>query len=112
MNFSLGSRVGFQSDPLKVEQEIKVIGECEGRFVVLMRCLYLHCSQRGVFRMQLICFFSRGRNKCLDVHLSAQSYFNLPRRTLGTNCNIIVFFIQILKDLKNIYSVESLPDLI
>ena len=69
-------------------------------------------SERGVSYATDLFFFSRGRNKCLDVHLSAQSYFNLPRRTLGTNCNIIVFFIQTLKDMKNIYSVESLPDLI
>ena len=48
-------------------------------------------------------FFTRGRHNDLDVHYLAQSYFDLPKRTIRNNSNIIILFQQTLKDVEHIY---------
>ena len=37
-------------------------------------------------------FFTRGRHNDLDVYYLAQSYFDLPKRTIRNNSNIIILF--------------------
>ena len=49
-------------------------------------------------------FFTRGRHNDLDVYYLAQSYFDLPKRTICNNSNIIILFQQTLKDVQHIYS--------
>ena len=48
-------------------------------------------------------FFSRGRHNDLDVYYLSQSYFDLPKRTIRNNSNIIILFQQTLKDVEHIY---------
>ena len=48
-------------------------------------------------------FFTRGRYNDLDVYYLSQSYFDLPKRTIRNNSNIIILFQQTLKDVEHIY---------
>ena len=48
-------------------------------------------------------FFTRGRHNDLDVYSLSQSYFDLPKRTIRNNSNIIILFQQTLKDVEHIY---------
>ena len=48
-------------------------------------------------------FFTRGRHNDLDVYYLSQSYFDLPKRTIRNNSNIIILFQQSLKDVEHIY---------
>ena len=48
-------------------------------------------------------FFTRGRDNDLDVYYLSQSYFDLPKRTIRNNSNIIILFQQTLKDVEHIY---------
>ena len=48
-------------------------------------------------------FFSRGRHKLCDVYYLSQSYFEVPKRTIRNNSNIIILFQQTLKDVEHIY---------
>ena len=48
-------------------------------------------------------FFTRGRHNDLDVYYLSQSYFDLPKRTIRNNSNIIILFQQTLKDVEHVY---------
>ena len=48
-------------------------------------------------------FFTRGRHNDLDVYCLSQSYFDLPKRTIRNNSNIIILFQQTLKNVEHIY---------
>ena len=48
-------------------------------------------------------FFIRGRHNNLDIYYLSQSYFDLPKRTIGNNSNKIILFNQTLKDTEHIY---------
>ena len=48
-------------------------------------------------------FFTRGRHNDLDVYYLSQSYFDLPKRAIRNNSNIIILFQQTLKDVEHIY---------
>ena len=48
-------------------------------------------------------FSTRGRHDDLDVYYLSQSYFDLPKRTIRNNSNIIILFQQTLKDVEHIY---------
>ena len=48
-------------------------------------------------------FFTRGRHNDLDVYYLSQSYFDLPKRTIRNNSNIIILFQRTLKDVEHIY---------
>ena len=48
-------------------------------------------------------FFTRGRHNDLDVYYLSQSYFDLPKRTIRNNSNIIILFQQTLIDVEHIY---------
>ena len=39
-------------------------------------------------------FFTRGRHNLCDVYYLCQSYFDVPKRTIRTNSNIIIYFNQ------------------
>ena len=48
-------------------------------------------------------FFTRGRHNLCDVYYSSQSYFDVPKRTIRMNSNIIILFRQSLRDVEHIY---------
>ena len=48
-------------------------------------------------------FFTRGRHNLCDVYYLSQSYFEVPKRTIRNNSNIIILFQQSLKDIEHIY---------
>ena len=48
-------------------------------------------------------FFTRGKHNDLDVYYLSQSYFDLSKRTIRNNSNIIILFQQTLKDVEHIY---------
>ena len=48
-------------------------------------------------------FFNRGKHNDLEVYYLSQSYFDLPKRTIRNNSNIIILFRQTLKDVEHIY---------
>ena len=48
-------------------------------------------------------FFTRGRHRDCDVYYLVQSYFDLPKRTIRNNLNIVVLLKQTLKDVENLY---------
>ena len=48
-------------------------------------------------------FFTRGRHSDIDVYYLSQSYFDLPKRTIRNNSNIVILFKQTLKDVENLY---------
>ena len=48
-------------------------------------------------------FFTRGRHNDLDVYNLSQSNFDLPKRTIRNNSNIIILFQQTLKDVEHNY---------
>ena len=48
-------------------------------------------------------FCTRGRHKLCDVYYLSQSYFEVPKRTIRNNSNIIILFQQALKDVEHIY---------
>ena len=48
-------------------------------------------------------FFTRGRHKSCEVYYLSQSYFEVPKRTIRNNSNIIILFQQTLKDVEHIY---------
>ena len=47
-------------------------------------------------------FFTRRRHTDLHVYYLSQSSFDLPKRTIRNNSNIIVLFQQTLKDVEHI----------
>ena len=49
-------------------------------------------------------FFTRGGHNDLDVYYLSQSYFDLPKRTIRNNSNIVILFQQTLKDVQHIYT--------
>ena len=47
-------------------------------------------------------FFTRGRHNLCDVYYLGQSYFDVPKRTIRMNSNIIILFRQSLRDVEHI----------
>ena len=47
--------------------------------------------------------FTRGRHNLCDVYYLSQSYFDVPKRTIRMNSNIIILFRQSLRDVEHIY---------
>ena len=48
-------------------------------------------------------FFTRGRHNLCDVYYLSQSYFDVPKRTTRMNSNIIILFLQSLRDVQHNY---------
>ena len=48
-------------------------------------------------------FFTRGRHKLSDTYYLSQSYFDVPKKTIRNNSNIILLFQQTLKVVEHIY---------
>ena len=47
--------------------------------------------------------FTRGRHTFCDVCYLSQSYFDVPKKNIRNNSNIIIIFQQTLKDVEEIY---------
>ena len=48
-------------------------------------------------------FFSRGRQEDLDLYFISQSYFTLPRQSIGNNNDKLLLFKQTLGDVQSMY---------
>ena len=48
-------------------------------------------------------FFTKGRHNDLDVYYLSQSYFDSPKKTIENNSNVMILFLQTLKDIEHIY---------
>ena len=48
-------------------------------------------------------FFTRGRHNWCDVCYLSYSFFDVPKRTIRMNSNIIILFRQGLRDVEHIY---------
>ena len=48
-------------------------------------------------------FLTRGSHNNLDVYYLSQSHFDLPKRTIRINSNIILLFQQTVEDVEHIY---------
>ena len=48
-------------------------------------------------------FFTRGRHRNCDVYYLSQSYFDLPKRSIRNNSNVLILFKQTLKDVEHLY---------
>ena len=46
-------------------------------------------------------FFTRGRHEDLEVYYISQSYFALPRQSIGINSDRLIMFKQTLRDVQN-----------
>ena len=81
----------------EISNEIKPLNEYENGIKVFDDILG---SSNSRFIDQ---FFNRGRHNNLDIYYLSQSYFDLPKRTIRDNSNIIILFNQTLKDFEHIY---------
>ena len=66
-------------------------------------CCVVFDDMLGTSQKLIDPFFTRGRHNDLDVYYLSQSYFDLPKRTIRNNSNIIILFQQTLKDVELIY---------
>ena len=80
----------------EITDEIKPLNEYENGVIVFDGILG---SSNSRFIDQ---FFIRGRHNNLDICYLSQSYFDLPKRTIGNNSNKIILFNQTLKDIEHI----------
>ena len=48
-------------------------------------------------------FFSRGRHEDLKIFYINQSYFALPRQSIGNNSDMLKLFEQMLRDVQSMY---------
>ena len=48
-------------------------------------------------------FFTRGRHEALEIYFVSQSYFGLPRQSIGNNSDRILLFKQTLRDVESMY---------
>ena len=81
----------------EISDEIKPVKEYENAIIVFDDFLG---SSNSRFTDQ---FFIRGRHENLDIYYVSQSYFDLPKRTIGNNSNKIILFNQRLKNNEHIY---------
>ena len=49
-------------------------------------------------------FFGRGCHQNLDIYYISQSWYDLPKNTIRSNCSRIMLFPQTLKDITMIYN--------
>ena len=81
----------------KTSNEIKPINKYKGSVVIFDDMLGSKNSS------QIDEFFTRGRHEDLDVSYSSQSYFGLPRQSIGINSDRLILFKQTLRDVQSMY---------
>ena len=81
----------------KTSNEIKPINKYKGSVVIFDDMLGAKNSS------QIDEFFTRGRHEDLDVYYISQSYFGLPRQSIGNNSDRLILFKQTLRDVQSMY---------
>ena len=81
----------------KTSTEIKPINKYKGSVVIFDDML------RAKNSSQIDEFFTRGRHEDLDVYYISQSYFALPRQSIGNNSDRLILFKQTLRDVQSMY---------
>ena len=99
-NFELGD-TGLQAELLRC---VSVEEDLEDRTIQgFQNCCVVFNDMLDSNQKLIDPFFTRGRHDDFDVYCLSQSYFELPKRTIRNNSNIIVLFQQTLKDVEHIY---------
>ena len=77
---------------LEIEQ-VKVEEDLEDKSIQdFQKCCVVFDDMLDTSQKLIDPFFTRGRHNDLDVYYLLQSYFDLPKRTIRNNSNIIIFF--------------------
>ena len=96
-NFELGETEGASQAELlrciSVEEDLE-----DRRVQDFQNCCVVFDDMLNSNQKLIDPFFTRGRHNDLDVYYLSQSYFDLPKRTIRNNSNIIILFQQTLKD--------------
>ena len=90
----------YYNSKIKIKEfseEIKPQSEYENAIIVFDDILG---SSNSRYKDQ---FLIRGRHNNLDIYFVSQSYFDLPKRTIGNNSNKTILFNQTIKDIENKY---------
>ena len=88
----------------KIEIDVSVEEDLEDRTLQdFQNCCVVFDDMLDTSQKLIDPFFTRGRHNDLDVYYLSQSYFDLPKRTIRNNSNIIILFQQTLKDVEHIY---------
>ena len=90
---------GIEIEQVKVEEDLKVKSIQD-----FQNCCVVFDDMLDTSQKLIDPFFTRGRHNDLDVYYLSQSYFDLPKRTIRNNSNIIILFQQTLKDVQHIYT--------
>ena len=91
------TRSANQYPNYKTTSDIKPINKYKGSVVIFDDMLGSRISS------QVDEFFTRGRHEDLDVYYISQSYFGLPRQSIGNISDILVLFKQTLRDVRSMY---------
>ena len=84
-------------------EDISVDEDLEDRTIQdFQKCCVVFDDMLDTSQKILDPFCTRGRHNDLDVYYLSQSYFDLPKRTIRNNSNIIILFQQTLKDVEHI----------
>ena len=86
-----------QKPNFKMSTEIEPINKYKGSIVVFDGLLG---ARNG---SQTDEFFTRGRHEDLDVYYISQSFFALPRQSIGNNRDRLILFKQTLRDVQSMY---------
>ena len=86
-----------QIPKFKTSNEIKPINKCRGSVVNFGDVIGARNSS------QKIGLFKRGKHEDLDVHYISQSYFALPRQSMGDNSDRLILFRKTFRDVQSMY---------
>ena len=85
-------------------EEIEVEEDLEDRTIQdFQNCCIVFDDMLDSNQKSIHPFFTGGRHNDLDVYYLSESYFDLPKRTISNNSNIMISFQQTLKDVEHIY---------
>ena len=97
------SNTALLASDIKIEQ-VKVEEDLEDKSIQdFQSCCVVFDDFLDTSQKLIDPFFTRGRHNDLDVYYLSQPYFDLPKRTIRNNSNIIILFQQTLKDVEHIY---------
>ena len=88
----------IEIEQVKVEEDLE-----DKRIQDFQNCCVVFDDMLDTAQKLIDPFFTRGRHNDLDVYNLSQSYFDLPKRTIRNNSNILILFQQTLKDVEHIY---------
>ena len=87
------SQIQYPKIKARTSDEIEPLGNYENSTVVFDDMLL--SKQKSNVDMS----FTRGRHNIIDIYYISQSYFHLPKNTIGNNSSIFTLFKQTLRDI-------------